>query len=691
MNSGDKKSISGKKVLRFAQSAAAFTLDSAAGVVTTVFKILGSVLLMLIIAGMLFSIVFAYYVKTTLTPSLDISLEDFKLSESSRIMYQNTSGEWAELTSLSGTKNRKWVDYDEIPSCMEHALVAIEDKRFYDHKGVDWYRTSGAFVKMFATMQNSFGGSTITQQLIKNLTGNDEVTVKRKLGEIFGALELEKKYDKQEIIEWYMNAVYFGEGCYGVQAAAETYFGKDVGELSVAEAASIVGITNMPTAYDPFYDEAANKERQETILREMYEQGYLNYNQYVDAVNEQLVFARTPGEVSSQKIYSYYEEVVIDDVIADLMDLKGISSEAARTLVYNGGYTIYCCIDPVVQAAVDAVYTDLTKIPRTTRSSQQLQSGIVVMNPYDGRILALSGGVGEKNRNFPLNRATGSQRPAGSSFKPVASYGPAMEYGLITPDTLVNDSGYISLAGTNWYPENDGGGHYGIVTIYRALTLSLNTVSAQIIDKLSPQASYDFLTTRLGFTSLVPDDISYAPLALGQMTNGVTVREMAQAYCAFGNDGVFTYSKTYDKVIDSAGNIVIDNQSRTIQAFSPNTAHCMTYCMKNVVNNGTGTEAQLWTTPVAGKTGTSTDYQDRWFCGLTKYYCAAVWTGYDQPERIYTSGNPAARIWKAVMQPLHEGLAYSDFDYPYLGANTGIFDIYDPEIYDEYGNYIDYG
>lgn len=661
-----------------------FVGDTAAGTVGAVFKIIGTVLLILLVSGMMFACVFAYYVKTCLTPNLDLSLEDFKLNESSTVWYQDASGEWRELANLSGKEKRVWVDYDEIPWYMEKALVAIEDKRFYNHKGVDWYRTAGAFVEMFARMQTSYGGSTITQQLIKNLTGENEITIQRKLTEIFGALELEKKYDKREIMEWYLNAVYFGEGCWGVQTAAQTYFGKDVKDLSMAECAAIVGITNLPTYYDPFYNEENNKKRQETILWEMYDQGYIDHAQYEQAKSEELAFTRTPGEEYTQEIMSYYTEMVIDDVINDLMKLKGIGRDTAKTLLYNGGYQIYCCLDTGVQACIDQIYTNLNAIPYT-RSEQQLQSAIVVMDPYDGRILGISGGVGEKVINFGLNRATGTYRSPGSSIKPIASYGPAVDLGLITPDTLVLDENDISLRGTSWFPQNDGGQNFGLVSIYTALQYSLNTVAAQIVDKLpmGPQTSYDYLTTRLGVTSLVPADCDYAPMALGQLTNGITVREMCQAYCAFVNDGIFTYGRSYSMVSDKEGNVVIDNVPNTIQAFKPNTAYVMTYMMQNGVEHGTGTEAALWTVPVAGKTGTSGDYKDRWFVGCTPYYVAAVWTGYDTPEIIHVGGNPASQIWRKVMAPVHEGLGWKSFPYPQLGGNTGIFGVYDTPVYND--------
>ena len=655
------------------------TMDVVASIVRVVLKIFGSAFIVILLSGMLFACIFAYYVKNCLVSEVDVSLSDYTINQASTIWYSDGSGEYKELVTLTGLETHDWVEYEQIPHYMEQAVVAIEDKDFYDHKGVDWFRTSGALIDMFFTMRKTYGGSTITQQVLKNVTGNDEVTVQRKLKEIFGALELEKRYDKKEIMEWYLNVAYFGEGCWGVQRAAHKYFGKDVSELSLAECAAIAGITNLPTYYDPFYNEENNKRRQETILREMYNQGYITYAEFKQAAAEPLYFARTPEEDTVQQIYTWYEETVIQDVITDLAKLKGISREAARTLVFNGGYQIYCCLNPDIQTAVDNIYEDLNAIPKTT-GTQQLQSSIVVMDPYSGAVVALSGGVGEKDRNFPLNRATGTQRSPGSAFKPIASYGPATELGYITPNTWVRDESYITLSGTSWFPQNDGGDNYGLMTIFEALQYSLNTVAAQIVDKLTPEVCYNYLIQKLGVTSLVPDDCAYAPMALGQLTNGITVREMAAAYCSFVNDGVFTYSRTYSLVTDKQGNTVIDNSPSTVQAFSANTAHVMTYMLENAVENGTGTEATLWSMPVAGKTGTSGEYKDRWFVGCTPYYVAAVWTGFDTPARINVSGNPAARLWKAVMRPVHEGLPYRSFTYPYLGPNTGVFGITDADL-----------
>ena len=297
----------------------------------------------------------------------------------------------------------------------------------------------------------------------------------------------------------------------------------------------------------------------------------------------------------------------------------------------------------------------------------------MILDPYTGEIAALCGGTGAKTINFGTNRATQSQRPPGSSIKPIAVYGPAMELGLITQNTLVNDSSSIKLKGTSWYPRNSGGGNYGVITIRRGLQSSLNTVSAQILDKLTPQVSFQFLKEKLGVTSLIDADCDYAPLSLGQLTNGITVREMAQAYSAFVNDGTFTYARTFNYVTDSAGNVVLENPARTITAFKQNVAWNITDMLFNAVNAGTGTEARLSNMPVAGKTGTTTADYDRWFVGFTPYYVAAVWTGYDTNEKIVAYGNPAAQIWRNVMSQVHANLPYKAFPTPEIGKPTGIF------------------
>lgn len=660
-----------------AGKAADTAADTVVGAVGLVAKIVVTVLLVILTTTLLLACVFAFYVKTCLTEDIDVSLSDYQLSESSIIYCETSAGEYKELATLHSSENRIWVDLEDIPDYLVKALVAIEDHRFYEHKGVDWYRTVGAMFTMLTGGDDSFGGSTITQQLIKNLTGNKEVTVQRKLIEIFQALEFEKKYDKDEIIEWYLNAVYFGEGCDGIYTAAQKYFGKEPSQLTLAESASIVGIVNLPTYYSPFYSEENNKERQETVLRRMYELGYISYDEYEEAKNEQLVFTRSDNEVADQEIYSYYVEAVIKDVTEDLMEQKGISQDTARQLLYNGGYRVYSCLDPYIQECVDNVYLDVENFPKPYRANdQQLQSAMVIMDPYTGEVVAMSGGVGEKTGNLVLNRATDALRAPGSSFKPLAVYAPAIELGLITPSTLVNDAPReeVEMSQNQWYPNNSDFQYRGIIDIATGVRLSLNTVAAQVLDKLGLDASTNFLKNKLGITSLVPDDYNYASLALGELTNGISVLEMAQAYCTFDNSGIFTEARTYSRVTDAAGNIVLDNQPKTHVAMKSSTATNITSLLFSAANYGTGSESIFSGQAIAGKTGTSSYNWNRWFAGYTPYYVGVVWTGFDQPEQMYVYGNPAAQVWRRVMQQVHAGLEYKSFPAAdWIGGDTQIF------------------
>ncbi len=653
---------------------AAQTAGAVSTVLHTILKVIGTLLLIVLTTGLLFACIFAYYVKTNLSQELDVSLEEMSLNLSSTIYYTDDSGTAQTLAALHGTENRVWVEYANIPQNMEHAAVAIEDQRFYKHHGVDWYRTVAAFGNMFLSMKSDFGGSTITQQLIKNVTQQNDITVQRKILEIFRALKLEKMYSKSKIMEWYLNVIYLGEGCNGVGTAAKTYFDKDVMDLDLAECASIIAITNNPSKYDPYISRKNNKARQELILDQMYKQGYISQEDYKNAVAEQLTFKRGEDEQVTQTVNSYYTEAVIADVTKDLMEQKGINKSTAQNLIYNGGLQIYSCLDKKAQDIVDSVYTNTKNFPSSkSPNGEPVQSAIVLLDPSTGEIKALYGGIGTKTENLIFNRATDAKRPAGSSIKPLSTYGPGVDQGLITPTTLVSDSQNIKLNGTTWFPKNDDLSYRGTVTIQQALVSSLNTVSAQILDKLTPQVSYKYLTDRLGFTSLVQADCDYAPLALGQFTKGVTVREMAQGFDALANNGVFTYSRTYTKVLDSKGNVLLDNPAQTDVAFKENTAWTMDQMLEAAATYGTGSESYFGAMAHAGKTGTTSDNTDRWFVGFTPYYCAAVWTGYDTPAHMYVSGNPAAQIWKKVMQPLHEGLTVKQFKKPTASAPTNIF------------------
>lgn len=675
----------------------------AGGVVSLILKIIGTVLLVGITTCVMFACIFGFYIKTTMESQLEITFEDYsnQLGQTSFLYFNRTSDgsltDEAETgaggdsvngtmdddkvqywTKIMSTTKRTWVDYEEIPQFMMDAAVAIEDKRFYEHQGVDWYRTAGAVRTMFFGQgESSYGASTITQQLIKNLTNYDDVTVKRKIIEIFRALEVESKYSKQEVITWYLNVIYLGQSSYGVQAAAQTYFNKDLDELSLAQCASIIGITKSPSIYDPYYSVEKNKERQETILYEMYDQGYITHDQYQEAINETLEFAskKVVEEGQAEYIYSYYQETVIEDAIEAIMVEHDLSTEAAKTMVYNGGLHIYTCVDPKVQNAIDTVYGDLAQIPAASGGNgQQLQSAITIQDPQTGYVVGLSGGVGPKTINFGLNRATDIPRRPGSSIKPLSVYGPALDTGVITLNSVYQDSPPLVDAGKKWPTNDNGSWSGGNKSITTAVQNSLNTIAVRVYEDLGADASYHYMTEKLGFTTIIGEtdsdgntDKNPAPLALGQLTTGVKVREITSAYCALANGGVYTKSKTFYMIYDSNQEVYLDNSSpETSVAFDLDTANTMTQLLYNAVQNGTGTAAKLASgMAVAGKTGTAGDDKDRWFCGYTPYYVASVWTGFDIEAAISVSGNPAAKLWNKVMAIAHEGLEVQNF-------NTGV-------------------
>ena len=652
---------------------------SAGSVALTVGKVIGTLFLIGITTAAILACFATVYIKTVIMPQTEVNVANFALNLSSTIYYTDPqTGENKELSTLHGGENRVWVAYNNIPENLLNAAVSIEDERFYKHNGVDWKRTAGAFVRMFVGMKDTFGGSTLTQQLIKNMTKQDEVTVKRKILEIFRALEFEKNYSKSDILEMYLNYIYFGESSYGVYTASYTYFGKDVSELSLAECASLVGITNNPSMYDPYISENtknSNKKRQETILYKMEELGYITEAERDAAIAEELHFQRSEDESRPTTIYSWYEDQVIRDVTEDLSAAMGWSEEVARQAIYSGGLSIYSCYNPDVQAAVDAIYENTENLPYKSSAGDQLQSAITIIDNTTGNVVALSGGMGEKTKSLIFNRATTAKRPPGSSIKPLSVYSPAIEMGLINPATVIDDSPFSKLEGKAW-PVNAVGYYKGLTTVYEALQNSVNTIAVKILaNYLSPEVSYNFLEERYHITTLEPERIvngqSYsdknaAALALGGFTDGATTLEMAAAYSVFPRYGTYIEPRTYTKVVANDGvTVLIDNEPETSVAIKESTAWYINYMLKNAVAQGTGTGANFTGQEIAGKTGTTTSRKDLWFVGYTPYYTAAVWTGYDQQTRLGSSlNNPSVTMWKKVMSAVHENLEYKDFGKP---------------------------
>jgi len=570
-----------------------------------------------------------------------------RMDLTSSVCYRDADGKIVEIEKIASTQSRYWVGLNKVPQYMRDAFVAIEDERFYSHSGFDIKRTTKAILEYFRGAGGP-GGSTITQQLVKNVTGNDQVTPIRKIQEIWLAFNLERKLSKDQILELYVNTIYLSQGVNGVQTAANLYFDKDVSELSLAESASISGITQFPSEYDPFLNPESNKRKQELVLSKMLELGKITRVEHDAAVAEELAFKKGNMRVAINT-QSYFVDQVITDVIKDLIKEKGMTEVVAKKKVYNGGYRIITTMDPTIQESIDRVFENPASFPKSP-SADTPQGAIVVMEPKTGYIRGMAGGIGKKSGTFTLNRATQTVRQPGSTIKPIAVYAPAIEYGHITPNKIYTDK---KVTFGNWSPNNYDRNFRGDMTIRTAVQISNNTIPVQIVAEMGASKSLSFLRDRLKVTSLVKDDENFGALALGGLTNGISVLELTAAYATFPNNGVYTKPTTYYEVLDNSGKKVLTSKRVTSIAMSEKTAKSMVEMLRGVVSGGTGTAANI-APNIAGKTGTTDADKDRWFVGFSPEYIAAVWYGFDQPKSMgYISGNPALNAWKQVMQPVY--------------------------------------
>ena len=696
-----------------------------------------TVLMVCLVCGLVFAGLLGDYLQNDVYPEADLVLEDYDSDESSFIYCVNEEGEIELLQNIYGNISYQHASSDEIPQALKDAAVAIEDKRFYEHQGVDWITTVKAFANMFLD-DDTVGGSSITQQLIKNVTQDDSVTIQRKVLEFFRATVVEKRYDKDTILEAYLNVIFLGNKCRGVKSAAATYFGKEVKMLNIAECASLIGITNNPSMYDPYStkeyafgpDEEImngmqrNRYRQEIILDQMLEQGYITEEEHEEALAYEIVLkdgiddedrlAMCPNnscryentakhfmtesgnycpqcgtEVeliisSSEAVYTWFVDTVLEDVARDLAERDGMewndeTYEIYMDMISRRGYHIYTTLDKRVQAQIDLIYEDLDQVP-DTYSAQQLLSAIVIVDNRTGDIVGLSGNVGEKTVFDAFNIATDSKLQSGSSIKPLSVYAPGFELGAICPATVVPDLPLNYDDGP--YPRNDNYKYSYSRTILSAIQASVNASAASTLQMIGTGYSFEFAKNKFGLSTLVENytdpggiehsDIGIGPLAMGAQTFGVSLRDMTAAFATFANEGVYREARTYTKVYDSEGNLVLDNTQESEQILSEKTVKYMNYCLRQAVKGGTGSAANMSSTAVYGKTGSTSSYRDRWFCGYTGYYTAAVWMGYEIPEpirMIYESGNYSPKMWKKVMGPLHEGKEWMDL-YDYSGMSS---------------------
>ena len=678
-------------------------------------RIIGTLLLVFVVTLTIFSGIFMAYINSTMRGKVEVYLDEFETKVSTELYSQDPdTGEWVMYQTLYlNSENRIWTDLEDIPKYLQEAAIAIEDKRFEKHHGVDWRGTTRAIVyTLFG--KNVQGGSTITQQLVKNVTGDNEVTVKRKITEIYRALELEKRYEKDEILEAYLNEVFFGQSCYGVVTASRMYFNKDVSDLTLAECASLMGITNNPSMYDPTlssWTRENNRERQLTILGAMLEQEKISQEEYDEAKAEDIVFSNgftisgkyvgsdgtatdpEPEETTTDDTespedeeepaikgrYSWFTEAMIGDVADALVEKYGITDkvrdngttytayEQAWDMVHGKGYKIYTTQNPKYQKIAEDVCYDLSNIPYTSsytnsageQVEDQLQIALTIVDPTNGYVVAMIGGAGEKQADRVWNWAVNA-RQCGSAIKPLSTYAPALDDGTINGASVIDD--YPMLLNGDVWPRNDNWRYQGLMPLHLALRQSLNTCAVRTNLAYGVDRSYEFLVNKLGFENLTyTDSQQVGNMALGGFEKGVTTEEMAAGFATFVNEGVYTAPRTFIRVEDANGNVILENEAKSTVAMKNTTAALMNSLLQEASLQGTGYQAQFPGMHIAGKTGSTNSNKDRYFAGYTPYYSCAVWAGYEHNQRIVASGNPCAVIFQKVMKAIHEDLPDKDF------------------------------
>lgn len=650
--------------------------------------------------------------------------------------------------------NRLPVTLDQIPVDLQHAVVAIEDERFYEHNGIDVKGILRAGMKAITTGDFSEGASTITQQLLKNnvfTNWTSESTqferFTRKFQEQYLAVQVEKKTDKDTILENYLNTINLGAGSYGVQAAARQYFDKDVWDLNLSECATLAGITQNPTKFNPIINPESNQKRRKEVLQHMLDQNYITQDQYdealADDVYSRIQAAQEKNSSTENTVYTYFEDELTDQIINDLMNIKGYTKTQATNLLYSGGLKVYTTQDSTIQNILDEEYSDPSNYPDTVQYeldyaltvtdpdgnqvnyskemlqlyfqnedpgfdllfdspeegqtyvdrykesiladgskvvaervnfAPQPQSSMSVIDQHTGYVKALIGGRGEKTASLTLNRATDTTRQPGSTFKIVSTYAPALNEKGMTLATTFEDEPYEYPDGS---PVNNATRSYnGTTTIRTAIQNSINVVAVKCFEEVTPDLGLKYLDN-FGFTTLahgteadtdangnVWSDANLAT-ALGGITNGVTNVELCASYAAIANGGNYIKPIYYTKILDHNGNVLIENTSAERSVIKESTAYLLTSAMEDVVKKGTGTACQLDNMAVAGKTGTTEAYNDLWFVGYTPYYTCAVWSGYDNNEKLPDyARNFHKNLWKKVMTRIHEGLPSKEFEKP---------------------------
>lgn len=648
----------------------------------TVLKVLLSIFLIGVITACVVVGAFLIYVFKFVDVDTGQDLNNLKLEYTSVIYIKdgkNKDGtdKYVEYKQLHGSQNRLWVDYDQMSENLGHAFISAEDKRFETHKGVDWKRTGAALLNEFTNVLGSRqGGSTITQQLIKNITNDNDVSYTRKIREIMRAQYIEKMYSKEVILECYLNTVPLGNGTDGVEVASCYYFDKHAKDLTLTQCAALASITKAPTTYDPYTHPEENKTRRDWVLDEMYDNGYITKEQCEEAKKADLGLRKNPSTVLSSNdtveegVNSYFVDALIEDVIDSLVEKKNWDEEYAEAQIYKGGFKIYATMEKSVQTKLEKVFSDDDNFMKVyTDSDKKPQAAITVMD-YSGHVVGIIGGRGEKTGNRVLNRAWQSPRQTGSAIKPISAYAPAIEYNLITYGSKMVDEPVAKVNGSQW-PVNYTGYYSGTVSILRALQVSMNTIPVKLVQEMGIEKSFNFVTKNMGVTTYysgqkvngkTADDRNLSALALGGANYGITTTELTAAYCTFGNGGIYYKPHTFTKILDQYDNVVINASEDKHRAISEETAGVMCKMLQTVTTDGTSTQAKIGDWPIMSKTGTTSDTKDRWFVGCSPYYAASVWFGMDNNDSMRgLYSNPALKLWRAAMVELHEDKELKDF------------------------------
>ena len=575
------------------------------------------------------------------------------------------------LHELTGEENRQIISLSEMGEYIPKAFVAIEDERFYKHSGIDLYRTAGAIVTYILNGGNSsFGGSTITQQLVKNLMDDDEDSIERKIREWSRAYKVEQMLSKSQILELYLNEIFMGGTVYGVESAANYYFDKSADELSLAESAFLAGINHSPNYYNPFNgddNEEDIKSRTKTVLGQMLivtdenGQTFINQEQYDEAIAEvDKGLAFKEGKFSAKSDLSFLEVDAIDQVIEDMMEEYGIDYDAAYARVYNNGYKIYTTQDSDIQDRLEKEYLDDYYIHKSYKNEDEhTQSAMVIIDHTNGQVVASVGGLGDDSPTYGTNRASDLNKQPGSSIKPLAAIAPGLEDNIITAATVYDDSP-TTFGGESY---NNSTGYPGLTTVRDAIKRSSNIVNMKILSNVGTDRAIEFLN-EVGLTNFNKDQDSMLTLVLGGSTNGTSPLQMAAAYSMIARGGEYIEPTFYTKVEDADGNIILEAEQETRRVMSEGNAYILSSILTSPVTGGTATQCAISGMDVAAKTGTTTKYNDYWLCGFTPYYAAATWYGFDYKESVGDYGNQARTIWAEVMSDIHEDLEGRRFERP---------------------------